>query len=78
MPLFEFTCKNCKKEFEELLNNSDTSKVTCVKCGSKNVIKKMSAFGVKTGGNAASGHDCRGCCSRHETCSNHASSSCGH
>jgi len=70
MPLFEFTCKKCKKDFEELFCSYDTAKVVCVNCGSSKVVKKMSAFGVKAVGNCRpAGHNCDGCCSSREACS---------
>ncbi len=69
MPLFEFTCENCKTDFEELFCSPDTSKVICIKCGSKKVVKKMSAFGVKAGRDGcADAHKCDGCCSHREAC----------
>ncbi|OGF51973.1 MAG: hypothetical protein A2044_00770 [Candidatus Firestonebacteria bacterium GWA2_43_8] len=74
MPLFEFTCGKCKKVFEELLFSSDISGVNCPGCGSKKVKRKMSAFGVKSGG--AKGNSEQDCAYR-KTCTK-PSCSCGH
>ena len=43
MPIFEYQCETCKKEFEKLVFASDDKDVTCPECGSKTVNKKMSA-----------------------------------
>lgn len=44
MPVYEYGCKSCKKKFEELRKFSDTSAVTCPKCGSTEVEKKFGTF----------------------------------
>jgi putative FmdB family regulatory protein len=49
MPIFEYTCLECKREFEEIVFNSSTD-VLCPDCKSSNVEKKMSIFGFKSGG----------------------------
>jgi len=44
MPIYEFECKSCGYEFEELRTNKETSDVaTCKKCGQR-AEKKMSRF----------------------------------
>ena len=48
MPLFEYKCKKCSKEFEELVRSSD-EKVKCPACQSADVEKKMSVFAHKSG-----------------------------
>jgi len=48
MPMYEFTCQKCKKEFEELVFGS-ADDVECPKCGSTKVKRKMSAFAFKSG-----------------------------
>ena len=42
MPIFEYTCEKCGKDFEALLFGND--KPICDKCGSEKVIKKFSVF----------------------------------
>ncbi len=46
MPLYEYGCKKCKKKFEVLRKFSDTSPVTCPKCGTDEVEKKPATFSV--------------------------------
>ena len=63
MPIFEFTCKKCKGEFEELVFGDDISDVVCPKCESTAVERKMSVFAFKSGGKFTSskGGSCSGC-----------------
>lgn len=49
MPIYEYACCNCSEEFEKLVFRSDEA-VTCPKCESTNVQKKMSVCGFKSGG----------------------------
>lgn len=52
MPLFEYKCGRCGKEFEELVIKSD-EKVKCPICETEEVNKLISApTGVKTAGSA--------------------------
>jgi putative FmdB family regulatory protein len=46
MPLYEYVCEDCKKQFTTVLTLSehDAEKVTCPHCGSKNVEQLVSAF----------------------------------
>ncbi|WP_048818091.1 FmdB family zinc ribbon protein [Desulforamulus hydrothermalis] len=43
MPIFEFSCKVCGKEFEKLQLAGREEKVTCPQCASESVEKKISA-----------------------------------
>ena len=49
MPIYEYVCKECGEEFEELIIGSQNV-IKCRKCGSVNTEKKMSAFAFKAGG----------------------------
>ncbi|UCE20352.1 MAG: zinc ribbon domain-containing protein [Gemmatimonadota bacterium] len=50
MPIFEFECKRCGKQFEELiLSQADEKALMCPKCSSKGITKLFSAFGFKAG-----------------------------
>ncbi|MEZ0329522.1 MAG: zinc ribbon domain-containing protein [Dissulfuribacterales bacterium] len=70
MPIYEFHCKDCNADFEELVRLSDPV-AACPVCGSKNVQKKLSCCAFKagdsqgsfvgTGKRASSG--CSGCSS---------------
>ncbi|HCC68440.1 MAG TPA: FmdB family transcriptional regulator [Nitrospiraceae bacterium] len=44
MPIFEYRCQDCGEDFEKLLYRD--CPVDCQKCGSKNVKKKFSVFGM--------------------------------
>lgn len=73
MPLFEFRCKQCDMEFEELcLSNRDVEQVSCPECQSGDVTKLLSVFGIHSrGGNSKSlsnGSKCRSC--QRNTCAN--------
>jgi len=50
MPLYEYSCKQCRKKFEVLRKHSDTSAAACPKCGSQDTERKPSGF--NTPGNA--------------------------
>ena len=43
MPIFEYTCKKCGKEFERVVFSGDEKDITCPECKSKDVKKNMSA-----------------------------------
>jgi len=43
MPIYEYQCDHCKKEFEKLVFAGDKGKVECPECKSSDVRKKMSA-----------------------------------
>ncbi len=43
MPIFEYTCNQCKKEFEKLVFAGEDKNISCPGCNSKDVTKKMSA-----------------------------------
>lgn len=65
MPLFEFVCADCGQPFEELVRSaSAVSEVTCPKCGSPQVNKKISTFASRGSGGfsfslgASSGASC--------------------
>jgi len=45
MPLYEFKCEDCGKQYEELVINSDAP-VKCPKCGSEKTRKLVSTFSM--------------------------------
>lgn len=49
MPIFEYVCKKCKNQFEELVFGQDEQAV-CPSCGSTKTEKLMSACRGKVGG----------------------------
>ena len=45
MPIYEYRCKRCKREFSELLLRiSDSRPIQCKFCQSKNVTRLLSSF----------------------------------
>ena len=53
MPTYEFKCQSCKKRFDLLFSIAEyeraiKKKIKCPKCASKNVVRQISAFEVKT------------------------------
>lgn len=52
MPIFEYVCKKCKNQFEELVFSQDEQAV-CPSCGSTRTEKLMSCCRAKVGGSGA-------------------------
>ncbi|MCH8029641.1 MAG: zinc ribbon domain-containing protein [Candidatus Dadabacteria bacterium] len=48
MPLFEFSCNRCDHKFESLVLDTDED-VCCPECGTDELNKLFSTFGLKTG-----------------------------
>ena len=46
MPLYEYTCNDCKKDFTKVLTLAEynAGNVKCPECGSSNVEQKPAAF----------------------------------
>ena len=46
MPVYDYICKDCHKEFEAILTltEHDEDKITCPKCGSNDVEQAAVAF----------------------------------
>ena len=57
MPIYEYRCKHCNHQFEELVFSSLTSDedIFCPKCGKNNAEKMMSAFSSSGSGNLYGG-----------------------
>ena len=49
MPIFEYQCNQCDREFERLVFAGDKASVECPDCRSTRVTKKMSAASLKAG-----------------------------
>ena len=70
MPIYEFYCKKCDSEFEELVMGSDDG-IKCPSCASKRVKKLMSVFAHKSGDafvGSSGGSGCSGCTSGNCSC----------
>lgn len=44
MPLFEFECCRCGKQFERLVFASESDGVTCPDCGCTDTVRQFSVF----------------------------------
>jgi putative FmdB family regulatory protein len=74
MPIYEYVCLDCKKEYEVLRSFNEADKpMACNECGGENVKRKLSVCFAQSGGQAISGAG-RGCSS----CSGGNCASCGH
>jgi putative FmdB family regulatory protein len=51
MPVYEYACKKCGHEFEELVFGDE--KPACPKCKASALEKKFSVFGTQAEGSAA-------------------------
>ncbi|HCY85980.1 MAG TPA: zinc ribbon domain-containing protein [Desulfobacteraceae bacterium] len=43
MPIYEYRCDDCKKDFEKLVFAGEADGITCPECNSPKVVKQMSA-----------------------------------
>jgi putative FmdB family regulatory protein len=65
MPIYEYCCNKCQKDFELLIRNNSQDQL-CPSCGTKDVEKKFSVFGFQSKGRGmvtSSGSSCGGCSS---------------
>ena len=65
MPIYEYECKTCGHEFEEIVRSTDVS-VPCESCGSGDVGRKLSVFAFKSVGSdrpsaSSASSSCSGC-----------------
>jgi len=62
MPLFDYKCQHCGHITEVLQQPRATAKPKCPKCGSTQMKKLLSAFGVGKGGSSAASSCPTGTC----------------
>jgi len=75
MPIYEFTCDACGKDFEKLFRSMTARRPpVCPHCASRNVHKKFSSFAA-AGGDARKGRGGAASCA---TCSSGSCATCGH
>lgn len=60
MPIFEYRCGKCEKDFEKLVLSSQTKPPVCPECGSKKVTQQLSRF---SSSGSAGGRPARACAS---------------
>src|SRR5256885_17021707 len=63
MPIYEYRCRACDKDFEKYVSGA-TTKVACPACASGDITRKLSVFGLKSDGGfvASSMPGGGGCC----------------
>lgn len=71
MPIYEYICMNCQKEFEKIVFGG-AEEVECPECKGKEVKKLMSAAAFKCNGNFVSTASSSGC----SGCTSHSCSTC--
>lgn len=55
MPIYEYQCRACEHEFEQLVKSSrGRAAVDCPECGSRQTERKLSVFAARQGTNASS------------------------
>ncbi len=66
MPLYEFACQKCGQRFERLVAAGREKDVVCAECGSADVRKMVSCFGIGGGSSRlkASPSGCATCSSK--------------
>jgi putative FmdB family regulatory protein len=53
MPIYEYNCEECSKHFDKFVRSANAKQeFTCPECGSDNVKKAFSVFGVSGGSTA--------------------------
>ena len=73
MPLYEFNCSKCDKDFELLVRSSNwEGTAACPHCGSKKLAKKLSVFASSVASSSSAAPACGmkpgggcGCCGPH-------------
>ncbi|MBN1756640.1 zinc ribbon domain-containing protein [bacterium] len=63
MPIYEYQCEDCGKQFELLIRNtSENNEPKCIHCGSPKIVRKLSAFAVKNDSGSSSSSCPTGTC----------------
>jgi putative FmdB family regulatory protein len=72
MPIYEYVCQDCKKEFESIRPMSQADEpIPCAVCGAQHTKRKLSRFFAESGGRAVSGMS-------EPTCGSCNGGDCGH
>ena len=76
MPIYEYVCQSCQKEFEVIrpMSQKDDA-IVCEKCGGDEVKRKLALCYAHSGGSAAPGTSGGGGCN---SCSGGDCGNCGH
>ncbi len=73
MPVYEYTCRVCDREFEHFHRSvGDTAVPRCPSCGGTRVDRKLSVFAAPQGTpkpcEATAARSCSGCCDASKSC----------
>ena len=62
MPIFEFVCRGCGQQFEDLMSfvQMEAGEASCPECGSKKVERSMSSFATGSSSGVGSAPPCGG------------------
>lgn len=63
MPIFEYRCKKCGKNFETLVLQEEIKKLQCPHCQGEDAEKLLSTFSAGSAKPAPRQGGCGGCCS---------------
>jgi putative FmdB family regulatory protein len=48
MPIYEYRCRSCEADFEELVRSAEAEKsVKCPECGGRKVDRRLSVFAAR-------------------------------
>jgi putative FmdB family regulatory protein len=76
MPIYEYVCQDCKKEFEAIRPMSQAdAPMACAACGGENIKRKLALVTAMSGGHAVAGAFGGAACG---SCAGGHCSSCGH
>ena len=64
MPIYEYQCDACDKEFEELVRSADHASIKCPKCGGRKVKRRLSVFAARQAESPSSAPGPAGPCGR--------------
>ncbi len=70
MPLFEYLCRSCQKDFEQLELAGRRVEHACPHCGSTELTKKISVFSARSARSAGGGTPCGGGACENGPCGN--------
>jgi putative FmdB family regulatory protein len=75
MPIYEYACEACRREFEELRPMSRADEpAACASCGSRRTKRKLSLCNAQSGGKSVAGTNAPSC----SGCAGGSCSTCGH
>ncbi|MBD3422045.1 MAG: zinc ribbon domain-containing protein [Chitinivibrionales bacterium] len=69
MPIYEYRCKECDTQFEELVTSQQQKKPACPACSSQETVKVLSVIGGISMGSSSSATPCGSECANAGACS---------